>query len=188
MPSPSAAGRTLTWVATSTGGLGQTLYQFWRLDGNVWHLVQDYSTSRSFSWTPGIADIGNHALQVWARNPGSLAPYDVFLGTAFAVASPQAVRVVSLQPSRPLPVPAGSGLGWLVSAEGGLPPLEYQFWRLDSGMWKMVQDYGQSAQYFSTPQLADVGEHGSGCSYAALVLRPRTRPGAVRHTPLPRRS
>ena len=33
-------------------------YQFWRLDPDGWHIVQSYSTSGTYTWTPTAADVG----------------------------------------------------------------------------------------------------------------------------------
>jgi hypothetical protein len=48
-------------------------YQFWRLDADGWHMVQDYCSMNSYTWKPTLADVGPHSIQVWIRNAGSTA-------------------------------------------------------------------------------------------------------------------
>jgi hypothetical protein len=43
--------------------------------------VQPYGSSSSYTWTPGAADAGTHALQVWVRSAGSTEVYDAWRGT-----------------------------------------------------------------------------------------------------------
>ena len=72
--SPLPPYQAVTWTAVTDGGSGPLTYQFWRCDASTgWSLVQDYSPSPSYSWTPVGADSGDHALQVWVRNAGATA-------------------------------------------------------------------------------------------------------------------
>jgi hypothetical protein len=81
-------GTAITWTAVAFGGVAPLQYQFWRLDPDGWHMVQDYSPSQMYTWTPTFADIGPHSIQVWIRNAGSTAPYDAWRGTSFVVIGP----------------------------------------------------------------------------------------------------
>src|SRR5947207_783831 len=78
---PTRQGKTITWGAIAVGGYGPLQYKFIRYDAGSWQVVQDYSTSPTYSWTVGAADVGTHALQVWVRSVGSTASYDVYSGT-----------------------------------------------------------------------------------------------------------
>ena len=42
-------------------------YQFFRVDADGWHIVQEYSHSNTYTWTPSPGDAGSHAVQVWVR-------------------------------------------------------------------------------------------------------------------------
>jgi hypothetical protein len=79
---PVAAGTTVTWTVTATGGVAPLQYKFWRLFGGTWRLARDYSTDGTFTWTSGAGDVGQHQLSIWVRNAGSTAAYDAYSGTA----------------------------------------------------------------------------------------------------------
>jgi hypothetical protein len=70
------------------GGVAPLQYQFWRLDPDGWHMVQDYGPSQMYTWTPTLADVGPHSIQVWIRNAGSTAPHDVWRDTSFVIIGP----------------------------------------------------------------------------------------------------
>jgi len=72
---------------------------FWRFDSDKgWTRVQDYGPSSTYTWwTPGVTDVGQHALQVWVRSMGSTAAYEGWSGTGlFDVDCPTFVPVVAL--------------------------------------------------------------------------------------------
>src|SRR5688572_19644306 len=70
-----AIGQPITWVASSSA---PAEYQFWRLSLGTWTLVQDYSPLATYTWTPTIADVGAHNVQVWARVVGSPQNYNAW--------------------------------------------------------------------------------------------------------------
>ena len=158
-PSPMAAGSPITWTAEATGGRGPLSYQFWRLDADGWHIVQGYSTSGTYTWTPTAADVGSHTIQVWARSVDVPASYEGYTGATFEISAPNPVAVSSLTTTSALPALVGQPITWRATASGGVPPLQYQFWRLDAGAWRLVQDYGPSSTYTWTPGAADIGPH-----------------------------
>jgi hypothetical protein len=158
-PSPMAAGSPITWTAEATGGRGPLSYQFWRLDVDGWHIVQGYSTSGTYTWTPTAADVGSHMIQVWARSVDVPASYEGYTGATFEISAPNPVAVSSLTTTSALPALVGQAIVWRATAGGGVSPLQYQFWRLDAAVWRMVQDYGPSSTYSWTPGGADIGQH-----------------------------
>ena len=68
VPMPGRVGQPITWTATSNGRVIPTLCVFYRLDPtNSWHSQQAQFTSSpscSYTWTPGLADVGLHEVQV----------------------------------------------------------------------------------------------------------------------------
>jgi hypothetical protein len=88
---PAASGTPITWTVGATGGTGPLQYEFWRLDpGTGWSIVQPWSASKTYSWTPSVTDAGTHAIQAWVRSPGSTAPagYDAYIASGFFVIQP----------------------------------------------------------------------------------------------------
>ena len=51
-------------------------------------MVQNYSASNTFTWTPTASETGQYALQVWVRNAGSVAAYDAYNGTPYFTITP----------------------------------------------------------------------------------------------------
>jgi len=75
--SPVTIGNSLTWAATADSGTAPLQYQFWRLrEGVGWTMVQDYSPSATYAWTPASGDEGMYAVQVWVRSAGSVMAYE----------------------------------------------------------------------------------------------------------------
>ena len=70
------AGTSLTWTVHALGGAPPIQYQFEQSDGSAWTLVQAYSTNNSYSWTPGLGDMGDHAIRVSVRNAASTAEWE----------------------------------------------------------------------------------------------------------------
>lgn len=78
---PAPAAQQITFTAAASGGHAPLQFKFWRFDaGSGWQMVQDYGTSNTYTWMPGLADVGAHALQVWVRNVGSTTQYDAWAG------------------------------------------------------------------------------------------------------------
>lgn len=74
-----AAGTTVTWTATATGGVAPLQYKFWAYDPSIgWSVIQDYGSANTTTWTP--LKPGTYDLQVWVRAAGSTATYDAWLG------------------------------------------------------------------------------------------------------------
>jgi hypothetical protein len=82
---PFSVGQTVTFTATANGGYGPLQFKFWRYDSTGWSLVQDYSSSNTYTWSTGPGDGGTHALQVWVRSNGSTTTYDAWRGIDFRV-------------------------------------------------------------------------------------------------------
>jgi hypothetical protein len=150
---PSPAGTSITWTATAPGGIAPLQYQFWKnTNWTGWVIVQSYSTSPSYTWTAPTA--GSHQVLVGVRNAGSVAIYDASLGTgAFSITSTVPLAVTALTPTVTFPSPAGTAITWTSTANGGVTPLQYQFWRNTSyAGWVVAQPYSTSPSYtWSSP-------------------------------------
>ena len=82
---PLAARTPSTWTATATGGSAPLEFRFLLHDGQSWTIVEDWSSARTWSWTPASGDAGRYTLQVWARSAGQ-ATYEAWTGTTFSIA------------------------------------------------------------------------------------------------------
>jgi hypothetical protein len=137
---PAAPTTTITWTAFATGGAVE--YKFWRYDqgGAGWMVLRDWSSSNQVSWTPGAANSGWQAVQVWVRNAGSSLAYEDWRGTDFFLIT-TSTGLTSV-PSRPLTgLKVGDLVIWTANVAGGAGPWEYKFLTYDYRGWLMQQDY-----------------------------------------------
>jgi hypothetical protein len=141
VPFPALPSTTETWTAFASGGAGPLEYKFLHYDlgANAWTVLRDWAANNQASWTPGAANSGWHALQVWVRTAGSNVAWEDWRATDYFLVT--ASGGLTLTPNRTL---AGIKVGDLVtftaSVAGGTG-WEYQFLTFDGGAWKLLQAY-----------------------------------------------
>jgi subtilisin family serine protease len=156
VPLPASVGTPMTWTATATGGTAPLEYKFWRYSAGAWSMVQDYSTSNTYAWTPTSGEVGSNVIEVWVRSAGSTAVLEVSRQAACPVAV--AISVTSLSPNVSLPTSPGTPMTWTATLSGGVAPVQYQFWKRNpAGTWAMVRDWSTTNTYDWTPGSGDVG-------------------------------
>jgi hypothetical protein len=171
-PSTSPYGTTITWTATSTGGIQETVqYAFFRRPSgtNPWTPPAgspNWQASNVHHWTPSSSETGSWDTYVWVRDintPPSMFTYGYAAGF-----NPGGVRVTT--PSAPLTLtstmspsssPYGRTITWTATATGGVPgTIQYAFFRRPSGdlAWipPATAPSWQSSRFHSwTPTSAD---------------------------------
>jgi hypothetical protein len=148
-PSTTSAypGTSVTWTATSAGGVAPIQYRFCitNLDVGGWTEVLPWSTTAVWTMTNAVA--GRYVVEVWARSNGSTRTYDTYADAPVVTVGIPPVSITSLTPSVTSAM-AGDSVTWTVVATGGTPPLQYRFYRYDSATgWTMVRDYGTANTY-----------------------------------------
>jgi hypothetical protein len=153
---PPSKATTITWTARATGGPPPLQYQFWRYDASTsqWVLGKDYSTSNTYSWTPGTTDIGQHVLQVWVRGAGSSASFESYRSTGTFEVRDAPVSIGSLTANKSFPAGTADPITWNAVAAGP-GPLEYSFYLFSqsSNTWT-VRPWDPSSSYTWTPSAA----------------------------------
>ncbi|MFZ3093780.1 MAG: SdrD B-like domain-containing protein, partial [Methanothrix sp.] len=88
-PSPQGAGTPVKWTATASDADKDPLYyQFWLKGpstGNVWRIVQSWSTMNQWTWASAPTDAGNYRVYAYVRD-GKHAPanaYDSAMGQGY---------------------------------------------------------------------------------------------------------
>ena len=74
-PFPADGVTAVTWTAVVSGGVAPLEYQFQRYSvaTGLYTVVQNWSTSSTFSWTPTTAEAGRYFIGVYVRNAGATA-------------------------------------------------------------------------------------------------------------------
>jgi hypothetical protein len=150
--SPFAKGKPVTWTASATGAT-TIHYKFWMFRKGAWQLMQNYSTNRSFTWTPTWADQGGpYALQVWARAAGSTKDYESWMSAPnFEVAS----APVQISADLEFPTPPDNPVTFKMTvADAGNEPLEYKFWIQDpkTNVWEVLREYSRDNEAVWVPE------------------------------------
>ena len=167
LTSPQPVGTPITFTSTGSGGSGAYEYRFWRKGpdtANTWKVVQNYSTSGTYTMTSTEAVRGNHFVQVNIRSVGSIADYEAYRNSSefiigSSITAPTSVTITSDLTS---PQPIATPITFSAQGAGGTGPYEYRFWRKGpdtSNVWKVVQDYSSSTVYTITPIEAISGTH-----------------------------
>jgi hypothetical protein len=159
-PVVAATVGNVTFIPQATGGSGRYVYKFWLKGpstGDAWKVVQDYSVSASYSWTPTVA--GSYAIWVCARDASSSFGSEASAWMPFDVLENRPVAFVEIAADKTSPAllaTVGRVL-FTAHAAGGSGKYEYQFWLKGpstGNAWKMVQDYGISDSVTWTPAQA----------------------------------
>jgi len=149
-------GTSVTWTAAATGGFGPLEYQFWKYnqDLGTWTIVQGYSTSAAFSWTPAASDGGSYSIQVWVRSAGSTSSYEAWLPSNTLVVT-NSVAVSQITSNTALRK-VNNPITYTASATRIAGTLEYQFWvySVTTGTWQLARPYNTSSSFSWTPPAA----------------------------------
>jgi hypothetical protein len=168
--SPQSVGTGVTFTASGTGGTAPYAYKWWaQRDGGAWVMLQDWSTTTAFTWTPSMA--GNYRIGLWARSAGVTTDlpqttwqvsYVVTSGSAPAPQPPAPqppsagpMTGTSMVPSVASPQAGGTTVTFTASGSGGSAPYAYKWWvQRDGGTWFMMQDWSTSTTFTWTTSVA----------------------------------
>ncbi len=160
---PIGTGVPVTLWALATGGPGplQFKYLLYNETRDTWTVLREYSTDRTFTWTPSGGAGETYRVQTWVRRSGSTAAYDTWSSTApFAMADgPPAIGTFSSDLG--LSVPAGTPITWTAKASGGPGELQYRFIRYNHATqtWTAMQEYSWDRSWSWVPQPGEQGTY-----------------------------
>lgn len=136
-PSPQHAGNSLQISAQASGGVGQLQYKFSYEKDGAWVRIQDYSTSKTATWTP--EQPGAYQLVVFVKDSQGI---EVTKGLTYQVTESIPLKVRSFTTDAPSPQYTGSSIR--LTAEGeGEGNLEFKFLCQIDGVWEEIQGYSQ---------------------------------------------
>ena len=164
--SPESLGNTIILTALGQGGTGSYEYRFWVNSGAGYAIVQDYSATNTFAWTP--VAIGNYDILVDVRNAGSTAVRESSDKLFFYQIIQAAASGVTVSTDLTSPQTVGTPITITAQGQGGSGSYEYRFW-LNSGLgYSIVQDYSPTSTFLWVPAatgaydvLVDVKNTGS---------------------------
>jgi hypothetical protein len=82
---PQPHGTAITCTAVAGGGTSPYTFKWWLFDGVTWALLQDWTASTTYVWTPLVANPA-FSVQVWARSANDLADAaEKWAGLNFAI-------------------------------------------------------------------------------------------------------
>jgi hypothetical protein len=154
LASAQPLGSTVTWTASATGGETPYEFQFKVYDANgAWSVVQPWSTSNTYSWTPGVAS-ANYRVMAQVRGAGNTAP-----SGELAVWKPFTINAratsVTLTPTLTSPRIPGTSIVWWAVADGGEQPYSYQFLIWNGSVWTVARAWDTSGSFNWTPTVAN---------------------------------
>jgi hypothetical protein len=159
-PSPQSQGSTIIWTSQATGGTAPLEFRYFRTRSNTAPvmMVQDWSTSSSYTWTPASTDSGDWWIEVQVRSAGSTAAESSGYGDMTITAGDPAM-LTGLTADKPSPQVHGSAITWTPQVSGGTGPLEYRYYRSETYVtdYELVQDWSTASTYTWTPTPADTG-------------------------------
>jgi hypothetical protein len=153
-PATTTLGASATITAASTCPDANPVFQFWFLapGAGSWTLAQNYSTSKTLTWSTAGKAPGAYQIGAWVRDAGSagasgnqFGTWDVFAAIPYQLTT-SACTGLSLSAAPPATTTVGASATF--TATGTCPDANpvYQFWALAPGAssWALVQAYSTS--------------------------------------------
>ena len=150
------AGSTITWTCSATDTENDPIVYrlFLQPAGGSWSIVQDWSGTNTWAWTPSGAGTFNVACHVRDGKHQGPSGWDDHKEVNGYVVNPDSPPVISgLSSDRLPPQVVGATITWTCSAtDTENDPIVYRFWvRLSGGAWSMVRDWLPSNTWVWAP-------------------------------------
>ncbi|MCA9629431.1 MAG: hypothetical protein KC766_17270 [Myxococcales bacterium] len=130
----ASPGTIVTWTGTASCAFPNPEFEFWQRDTTgTWSIVQGWSTSDKYVWDTTGAVEGEYAWQVWAREAGSVAPYETYRSQRFNITSASLCTSVSAAANPPGTAAIGTTVSITGSASCGASTPEYAVYQLKPG-------------------------------------------------------
>jgi len=85
---PATVGAPVTFTAAGSAGTAPYQFKWWLWNGSAWNVVQEWSASTTFVWSPTVANPG-YQLIAWVRSAGNTADlFESYTQFPFAVSGP----------------------------------------------------------------------------------------------------
>jgi Putative Ig domain/Glucodextranase, domain B len=193
---PQPTGTPITFTATATNGTAPYSYKWWLFDGANWTIMQNWSTSNTYTWTPTVANSA-FRVSVWVRNAGSTADIYDNSQSNYSIAFPvnsatPALSVTGLSANRIAPQPVGTPITFTAAVSGGTAPQQFKWMLFDGSNTSVVQGWSSNNTWTWTPSTANAAYQvtvwarsaASTTDAAENANSTRSLPFAISATPL----
>jgi cytochrome c peroxidase len=149
LASPRSVSTPITFTAAGQGGSGTYEYRFWINSGSGYTIVQDYSATATYVWTPLAT--GAYDILVDVRNAGSTSVRDASTKLFYYQIMTAGATGVTATPDLASPRTSGTPITFTALGQGGSGTYEYRFWVNSGSGYTIVQDYSAAATFVWTP-------------------------------------
>jgi hypothetical protein len=155
LTAPQVVGTPITFIATAANGTAPYSYKwFVSPDGVTWTILQNWSASNTYTWTPTVANSA-FRVGVWVRSANNTTDsYDNPQSNgsiAFPVNPATQLTLTSLTSNLPSGQPVGTPITFTATAAGGIAPYQYKWFVSDGKTWTEMQDWSTSNTWTWTP-------------------------------------
>lgn len=150
LASPRGAGTPITFTATATGGTGALQYR-WIRQFNGAQIMQDWSTSNVFVWTPTLSS-DLYQIKVQVRSEWNTQFNENFESEgAISYAIKPVIGLAVINASVASPQPSGTTIHWTANASGGVAPYQYLWVVWNGSAWINATTWSTSNTFDWTP-------------------------------------
>jgi hypothetical protein len=158
LTAPQIVGTPITFTAAAVNGTAPYSYKwFVSSDGVNWTMLQNWSASNTYTWTPTAANSA-FRIGVWVRSANNTADsYDNAQSNgsiAFPVNPASQLTLTGLTSSLPSGQPVGTPITFTATASGGFAPYQYKWFVSDGKTWVEMQAWSTSNTWTWTPTSA----------------------------------
>ena len=140
--SPRMVGDNINITAAGIGGSGSYEYKFLLNNGAGYTIVQNYSTSNTWTWNTTGFNAGPYSIMVYVRNAGSTASYQAYITTGYTLS----LSTPTITTNIATPQAVGANITFTATEVGG-GNYEYKFLMSTGGPYATVQNYSTSGTW-----------------------------------------
>lgn len=151
-PSPQWAGTAIRWTVTMSDCDAPCSFKWWLDAGSGKVLVQDWSTSQVWTWTPAVARAG-YRITVWVRGAGNNEDRDeADTNDLFDITERPQVTAVGLTASPQSAQAIGTAIRFAAAPVGGVQPYTYAWFVYEGNAWRLAREFSPDATFTWQPQ------------------------------------
>src|SRR5207253_306975 len=125
--------------------------KWWLWNGTAWNIVQDWSGSATFVWTPTVAN-PNYQVIAWVRSAGNTVDtFESYKQLAFAINPSAPATLTGITTDKTAQQRPGLTITFTASAIAARGSSDLKWWLWNGTAWSIVQDWSASATFVWRP-------------------------------------